>query len=177
VAVGALLALALHRRTTQGMSRKRWAAIGWAGAIVFIGLNVLDHFGRAGVYGFVAGDLVFAVFAAAIIAQAVPGFSGWRGKLLEFQPLVYTGTISYGLYLLHPLVRIAVGRLSKSGFWHVPALPATALEFVITFVLAALSWRFFEKPINDLKRFFPCERRESKTVDPVSRDLSQMPSK
>jgi peptidoglycan/LPS O-acetylase OafA/YrhL len=140
LAVGALLAILLHRRTTLILSLKTWAMIAWAGALLFTALNILDCRGQAGIYRFAAGDFVFAIFAAA---------------------------------LLHPLVRIAMGRLSSSGSWHLSVMSLTALELVITFLLAAVSWRFFEKPINDLKRFFPCERRESKMVAPVFQESSR----
>jgi peptidoglycan/LPS O-acetylase OafA/YrhL len=153
---GALLALLLHRRT-NGVTGRPCAIIGWTALVILVVLNELDRRGIARMYGFAAGDLVFAVLAAAIIARAATGFSGWVRSLLEFKPLIYIGTISYGLYIFHPIVRVAAGRLLSSRGLHLPPGVATGAEMVTTFLVASLSWHFFEKPINDLKRFFPYE--------------------
>lgn len=86
-----------------------------------------------------------------------------RGRLcawLALRPLVYIGTISYGVYLVHNFTPHIVGRLmsvmdlgtafpSRLGGLRFAAVTAGSIG------LAALSWHGLEKPINDLKRFFP----------------------
>jgi peptidoglycan/LPS O-acetylase OafA/YrhL len=64
--------------------------------------------------------------------------------------LVYTGTISYGIYLLQkiPLDAAKAFHVSGSGFL---ILPMTA---VVTYGLAIVSWNLLEKPLLRLKRFF-----------------------
>lgn len=64
--------------------------------------------------------------------------------------LVYTGTISYGLYLLH---KIPVGMVEVLHVERHPYLPMPII-FVMTYILAALSWRLLEKPFLRLKRHF-----------------------
>ena len=64
--------------------------------------------------------------------------------------LVYTGTISYGIYLLQkiPLDAAKTFHLDRHP---VLALPITAAA---TYALATLSWKLLEKPFLRLKRFF-----------------------
>ena len=64
--------------------------------------------------------------------------------------MVYTGTISYGIYLLEkiPLDAARTFHLDKHRFL---VLPITIL---VTFALATMSWNLLEKPILKLKRFF-----------------------
>ena len=63
-------------------------------------------------------------------------------KILSFKPLVFTGTISYGLYLWH----IPVFRLFK---WYSLFPPSVSfiLKFAVTFSIATLSYFLFEKKV------------------------------
>jgi peptidoglycan/LPS O-acetylase OafA/YrhL len=67
--------------------------------------------------------------------------------------LVYTGRISYGLYLLHLLAFDLFGsakmrtRLHRSFGYLIASL-------VLTYALASISFFAYEAPINRLKRFF-----------------------
>ena len=64
--------------------------------------------------------------------------------------LVYTGTISYGIYLLEkiPLNVVKAFHLDKH------AVLAFSITAAATYALAALSWNLLEKPFLRLKRFF-----------------------
>lgn len=91
--------------------------------------------------------------SAGAIVAAVNGVTGWLGWLLDRQCLQYLGTISYGLYMFHNFTAFiaydAMGLPSLSLPIRLPLFTA------LTVALAATSWHFFEKPINDCKRFFP----------------------
>jgi len=74
--------------------------------------------------------------------------------LLRQRPLVYTGKISYGLYLLHvPASWIALTTISRlvstdvQRYW-IFSIPIT---FAASFLAAAISWRFLEGPMARLK--------------------------
>jgi len=58
-------------------------------------------------------------------------------------------------------VSTAIDNLDESKVLRLAPWAAIALKFLLTFLAAALSWRFFEKPINNLKRFFPYDRRDA----------------
>jgi peptidoglycan/LPS O-acetylase OafA/YrhL len=100
-------------------------------------------------------DLVFGW----VVLNGARGFKGWFGAFLQWSPIAYLGKISYGLYVFHNLavygLVFAVSRL------HVPAVSLNDLWIrclsllVLTVSAAAVSWHFYEKPLNDLKRFFP----------------------
>jgi peptidoglycan/LPS O-acetylase OafA/YrhL len=72
--------------------------------------------------------------------------------------LVYTGTISYGLYLLHKIPFDVAEALHLDRY---PILAAPIL-LAACYGVAALSWRLLEQPFLRLKRFF-----ESKPVTPA----------
>jgi peptidoglycan/LPS O-acetylase OafA/YrhL len=65
-------------------------------------------------------------------------------RALSFKPIVFIGLISYSLYLWHwPLLALASYRLERS----LHAEEAFAIV-LISLVLAALSWRWIEKPFR-----------------------------
>ena len=74
--------------------------------------------------------------------------------ILESRPLVYLGTISYGIYVYQGIVP----ELLTLAGWHLPEYHTVAALLIlptITIPVAALSWHLFEKPINSLKRHVP----------------------
>lgn len=93
-----------------------------------------------------------------LIARCADGVRGPAGVLLGWRPIVYLGTISYGLYVIHTLIYpIAIAPIR---IWPVPSVMAQpALRFVVllgcTIALASISWWLYERPINALKRHFP----------------------
>ena len=90
-----------------------------------------------------------AVASAALLYLALFCTHRWLQAALSSRFLVYTGTISYGLYLLH---KIPVD-LAKA--LHVDGSPvALPVVLVASYAMAALSWRCFEQPLLGLKRFF-----------------------
>lgn len=74
-------------------------------------------------------------------------------EFLSFGPLVWIGKRAYGLYLWHNSMPAA---FAKAGidFSGQPVLRFVML-LAATFVVAELSWRVVEKPINSLKSRYP----------------------
>jgi peptidoglycan/LPS O-acetylase OafA/YrhL len=107
----------------------------------------------------------FSLIAAASVSFVYLAlFSTNRGlhALLTNRFLVYTGTISYGIYLLEkiPLDAAKAFHLDQHPFL---ALPITTAA---TYVMASLSWRILEKPFLRLKRFFEAKKvYQTPTVD------------
>jgi peptidoglycan/LPS O-acetylase OafA/YrhL len=85
------------------------------------------------------------------------------GRALTQRWLVYTGRISYGVYLIHVPIFLAVNIESQRiwGSTQVSA-PKQALivcfAFAAVFVVAAISWFCFEQPILRLKEYFRSEK-------------------
>lgn len=77
-------------------------------------------------------------------------------KWLEWRPLEYLGVVSYTFYLVHNFVPNPMGRLLPLYF-HVEApylvtmTLGAALGFTISFTIAHLSWRYYEKPLLGLR--------------------------
>ena len=72
----------------------------------------------------------------------------WIVGPLAFGPVAYLGRISYGLYVYHLLV------LERGWMSYVPEsylFPEPYGALGLTIAISALSWRFFERPINRLK--------------------------
>jgi peptidoglycan/LPS O-acetylase OafA/YrhL len=79
-----------------------------------------------------------------VIACAVMGPRSLVSRALSWKPLTLVGTVSYGVYLWHWPVNVALSpeRTHLHGFWlHV-------IQFAVTFVIAILSYRFVEQPIR-----------------------------
>ena len=108
--------------------------------------------------------LLVPVFAVWIARLWNAGGDGWMRRLLQARSLVYIGKVSYGIYLYHEAVRVAVWFTLKPWMDHWPPaagfVTRTAVYFAISFVLAALSYEFFEKKFLRLAdRFRPARAK------------------
>jgi peptidoglycan/LPS O-acetylase OafA/YrhL len=92
-----------------------------------------------------------ALASAALVYLALFATNTWFRALLTNRFLMYTGTISYGLYLLHKIPDDAFKRLHWKDAHPVAAFWASVL---VSYVLAMVSWKLLEKPFLNLKRFF-----------------------
>ena len=78
---------------------------------------------------------------------------GWFVRVLEHAWMRYLGRISYGLYVYHYII---LWLTTEVVFPELPPLPGAAIALPLTVLVASVSFRFFEKPITDLKdRWFP----------------------
>src|SRR5579863_1486852 len=100
-----------------------------------------------------------ALASVSFVYLALFSTQKWLQSVLTTRFLVYTGAISYGIYLLEkiPLDAARSFHLDKNG---ILALPFTA---AVTYVMAIVSWNVLEKPFLKLKRLFeprtsPCHR-------------------
>ena len=79
------------------------------------------------------------LFCASTLVIALDG--GFR--FLRWKVLTYTGVISYGLYLLHQPLNAAVHMSFRRQNWKDVQL--ATVSFAVVYVIAALSWEWFEK--------------------------------
>jgi peptidoglycan/LPS O-acetylase OafA/YrhL len=89
--------------------------------------------------------------------------------LLRLRPLRSLGLMSYGLYLYHlPILRLFLGTARAHGFLG-KGYEIKALSIVAAVAVAALSWRYLERPILALKRRHAYDGGESGgTARPLS---------
>lgn len=135
IAVGALVAL-----------RPKWFKYTWVAAPWAIWLL------HKGEFEFVF--LALALTFGSVVSYAVTH----QNRFLASRPMRYLGRISYGMYIWHPIV--------FSIYWATPLykVPAhfgmerglyhTIMQCGLTIPVAALSWKYIEKPILQLKKYF-----------------------
>lgn len=100
----------------------------------------------------ICGYTLIAIFCAALVALSVRWSGSSRTRILRQRPLIYLGTISYMMYLIHVPVYVAAG----IGLARIRPLPQMAiLQGILatgcTIGLAALSWKYFEAPVLSFK--------------------------
>ena len=96
-------------------------------------------------WGYLPMNLASAVLVICLVTSPWPGLR----VMFQFAPLVWTGRVSYGIYLWHIVVFWMLGRLGLDlgwGYW--PAAVG------LTFALAAVSYAVVERPLLRLKRRF-----------------------
>jgi peptidoglycan/LPS O-acetylase OafA/YrhL len=100
------------------------------------------------------GYTAIGITSALLLIMVVLWPANMLAKWLRWRPLVYTGQIAYGLYLLHGpsswVARSFIGWLTGTAIKGHSAL-SVPVTFVSAFIAAGLSWRFFESPILSLK--------------------------
>jgi peptidoglycan/LPS O-acetylase OafA/YrhL len=160
--LGAYLAMTIEPELapTPGLYRIGAPAF-WAGALLLLASLVTSSAGGGRLLRFAAYDLGVALVAVWLVAQASAGFGRAAGMVLEFAPLRYLGTISYGIYLYHlmlpDLALRVTGRLGHADLLQPlgdQTLPYLLFYSALTIAVAAVSWHCFEGPINRLKDRF-----------------------
>ena len=90
---------------------------------------------------------------AALLANSAPNL---YSAFLNARPLKFLGTISYGLYMIHILTFVLIGRLDEqmAQYGALGDFTVVFVRFALSISAATLMWYGFEKPILRLKRFF-----------------------
>jgi peptidoglycan/LPS O-acetylase OafA/YrhL len=88
-------------------------------------------------------------------------------RILDNKFLSYLGKISYGLYIYHFAIIWFVRRIRDLDISEPIAKPLTfVISAVLVYFVASISYKYFEKPILDLKdRYFPLQTEGGKTDD------------
>jgi peptidoglycan/LPS O-acetylase OafA/YrhL len=164
---GALLAWARHQPDGSLLTRRlvKWASIALVPlvAVSFPGGHWRTHY--LAIFGL--GDVLWAALALLFIHRAAEGFPGVAGAILGSGPLAYFGRISYGVYVYHGFAHLVLPWFFRHfNVEDPPTGWGRSLALTIgSIAVAALSWRFFEAPINQWKRLFPYRTRtERQTV-------------
>ena len=145
IVLGVLLAFALDSPAREGLRRSTSGPL----LAVWLGLLVVVACWPGDVQGW--PRLAFHVAATLVLAGIVLNPESRVVAALEFKPLVFVGTISYGVYLLHVLALDAAQRMLTRL-----QITTPGVLFVVclgmTIALAALSYRYFEAPLLRLKK-------------------------
>jgi hypothetical protein len=109
---------------------------------------------------------------ALLLANIFSDHEGWWRAALRWRLLTAFGLVSYGAYMYHQAVNVAFYGLMRGTEpmitgWRDAWLPLPVLA--ITFALAALSYRFFERPIRRCSIMFVSNQRRRRLLH--NRDL------
>jgi peptidoglycan/LPS O-acetylase OafA/YrhL len=148
--LGAFLA-ALVR--SKNFVRERYIVLALALAAVATPLAVIMDLRHAEWIVFTFTSLA----AGAIVYLAMYWQRKWFQWPLANRFLLFTGTISYALFLLHKIAFAGVDGLHVNSVKH----PLLTLGVILigSYVLAITSWNVLEQPFLRLKRFFALRRR------------------
>jgi peptidoglycan/LPS O-acetylase OafA/YrhL len=174
---GALLALLLEHwrhRGTPSWSGRSFAAIVTCSSVALAGIlfairPILGREIRVSPLFLVVGLSLFSIAVAALIGLLLgrAGSSWWLGRLLRSRVLVFIGTISYTMYLVHILAGAAVHNLLALAALRLPPFVEAILATIFTILLAYASWHWLEKPLLRWK-----DRRFPNTPHPSEPTLS-----
>lgn len=100
------------------------------------------------------GEPVVTLMLSLLIGACVIREDNDLAVLLHWRPLVWMGTVSYGMYMLH-MLGVNVARRAQA-LLHVHYAGADFVGGVVmALALASVSFMFFERPILRLKNAFP----------------------
>ena len=143
---GCMLALCMEAERAR-VTIARWSLPGLFTAIfAWVALRLLlgDHFTRAypgPAYNGLA-YLVISFGAFSLISYLVTSPNSMLARVLSWRVLTFCGTISYGLYLYQLVIKqVVTSRLyldSKTAFY---------IDLPLTFFVAWISFRFYERPL------------------------------
>jgi peptidoglycan/LPS O-acetylase OafA/YrhL len=87
-----------------------------------------------------------ALYPVVGTALLIYSSKGIINKFLSLKPIVFTGNISYSLYLWHWPVFVAIRYMSVDF-----TLPVQIAAITFTYGLAVLSWKYIEQPLRHVK--------------------------
>jgi len=160
--VGCALGLAGY----EVFSARIWAILGLIGA-AFVGYVLFFAYPVPGSvqvpFGLTIGGTLFAIGVAVFLAGILSNAQSIPAKLLRLPPLVWAGRLSYGLYLWHFFVFVFI-----AGWFRGNQPRLIPVQIAATFLIAAISYYFLERPCLKLKKKFSVvQTREPSTNGPT----------
>ena len=143
ICFGVVLAHAMHYQRSFNALRwvfaSRWSSLAWL-VVLLASLNWRD-----------APDVLIHAAAAMFVGACVYREDHWLAPILRLRGLVHMGAVSYGIYLLHMLVKNALLKLAGIVHIEVSTYSVFALTVVGSIIVASLSYRYFESVFLQMK--------------------------
>ena len=146
---GALLALLFR---SEAFRREKHTSLAWVALVIASPLAIA-----------MADRVLWAVYSFTALASvsfvylALASTNKWLQSVLSNRFLIYSGVISYGIYLLEKIPSDAV----KSFHLNTHPVVVLTVTAATTYMMATLSWNLLEKPALRLKRHFEVHRSMS----------------
>lgn len=152
LAIGCMLAAMLKsffwREWFENLARQRWLLWTLGGLLLLSTLLLRHSMIEKYLIGYTLEPLLVALILPLVILEAQR--SSWLAQLLNAQPLILIGQVSYGIYLYHPLVMHPVRRIVET--WSGSATLGISTSILAVIGMAYLSFRFFEQPLRQKLR-------------------------
>ncbi len=183
LALGGLLAglLGAHDRSAEEWRRFRFGlcVLGLVSAAFFCGVMVFPRVLNTIWPGLVPGVVIYMfkplfmnVMFFALVGTVVLYAGDPRLRWLRDRRLVYLGSISYGIYLYHHFI-FAIFNYYEYDHLFRSKLALDAVKLVVVIGVAALSWKYVERPILSLKDRFRYDLGMT-SGPPVGRELDDI---
>lgn len=143
-----------------GFATTYWSTGSW-GDLTALGFRYPLAKDMKQVWGYVYLNYTCALFIYLVVKEK------FLVRFLDRPFISYLGKISYGLYVYHFGIVWFVARIRDVGIEDPAAKPLTlVISAILLYVVASLSYKYFEKPILDLKeRFFSLRKDEAAMAD------------
>jgi peptidoglycan/LPS O-acetylase OafA/YrhL len=163
--VGAAMALLLRGPTAERWLRRSWGFFLSGSAAFFLLALWRGNFGFYEPYNMTIGLTFISLASAGLIAMAIQDGSNVF-RLLSLRPLRIIGKYSYGFYIYHDLfigVRIAYLAWCMAIFHSmlIGGLVYASSSYLITLLVAGLSYELYEKRFLAMKSRFQYEGRDA----------------
>lgn len=143
ICFGVVLAHAMHYQRSFNALRwvfaSRWSSLAWL-AVLLASLNW-----RA------APDVLVHAAAAMFVGACVYREDHWLASILRLRGLIHVGAVSYGIYLLHMLVKNTILKLAGAAHVDLSTYGVFVLTVVGSVIVASLSYRYFESVFLRMK--------------------------
>lgn len=158
--IGGLLAyLLVYENSLAAFLNKKYVL--WLSLILFaICTYRFLNISQTDSLAFIWFRLSISGFCAWLIGIGITNqYKGFAKNFLEHQAIMYLGKICYGIYLFHFLAPYVADYIYTLLPVHDPfprflVLEKALVYFVLTIIMASISWQFIELPINNLKKRF-----------------------
>jgi peptidoglycan/LPS O-acetylase OafA/YrhL len=150
--MGAMLAFVQHD-ASSALAKERFVRASLVLGSYIVAIQVALHLMDVG-HAFVDATATAGVSLVFvwIVGRAAQGFSGKTAMFLEYPALVFTGKISYGIYLYHNFMPALLVHLTDAlGIRRPGALAMLLGASTLTFLAATASWYLIECPVKRLK--------------------------
>lgn len=166
---GAIIAILL--RTNCRINSTCWTTVFMLSAVLLSIISIHDT--EALHYSYVdkTNSHLSHILYTLVFATSIPCILLNNGSpsigILRNSLLMHIGKISYGLYLFHFPIFYYIDRfLSEKIKVPISYSASCALKIAVVFLVAEVSWRFVESPINRLKTRFPYHKRAGARESP-----------
>ena len=145
--IGALLAVALARSEAFRRPRRIGSAAAATGLVLLVVAIATLGDGNTAYYHGVSALVALATALLVWGLEVAP--YGAPARALGIAPMRWVGRVSYGIYLWHWPVILAIGTPAAVFAWMPGSLGLTATRVLFTALLAGLSFHLVERPIRE----------------------------